>query len=108
MRYASICAINEFKGMHNLSDGECLEVQIDVEDKLGKSICVDTCSCNFSYQSEYNQYTVNIFWQYSDTQLKNLGLYPDYNTNFQEMKLEEETLIIRTENRVIMISAYQG
>ncbi len=107
-RYASIRAINNFKGMNKLSDGKSLQVQIDVEDEKGKSICVDTCSCNFFYQSEHNQYTVNIFWQYNDEQLENLGLYTCYNTNFQEMSLEEQVLTIRTKDRVILISAYQG
>ncbi len=107
-RYASICAINNFKGVYKLSDGKRLQVQIDVKNELGELICSDICECYLAYQSEYNQYTVNIFWQYNDEQLKNLGLYTCYNTNFQEMFLEEQTLTIRTNDRVILISAFQG
>ena len=104
-REASMRAINNFMGIHNLARGKELKVEIDVQNEHGKLICSDTCKCYFAYQCEHEQYTINLFWTYGDTQLKALGLYATYNTNFQEVELADNMLIIRTESRTLLLAA---
>lgn len=61
----------------------------------GKMIYQETTNCYISYDSGYEQYTVSIGWDIPDEVMLNLGLHGSYNTNFQTMTVENNSLIIK-------------
>ena len=95
--------VNEFLNYHNILRGNFFDSQISVEDFQGNTSLACSCQCNAFYNDKYNRYDINIFWDYTKSELDRLKLKGIYNSRNYKIQFVESNLIIETDNRYIVI-----
>lgn len=102
--FDSIVAIKDFKQIVNYKkESTCIILNVEAVVN-GVIVYQGNTDCYISYDAGYEQYKVNIDWNISDEVMSNLGLHGSYNTKFQEMKTENNSLIIVGDNYCIKLS----
>lgn len=105
--FDSIVAIKDFKQIVNYKkESTCIVLNVEAVVN-GVIVYQGNTDCYISYDAGYEQYEVNIDWNISDEVMSNLGLHGSYNTKFQEMKTENNSLIIVGDNYCIKLSKYE-
>ena len=95
--------INDFKQINNLCNGKSFLAKIDVEDQKRSYLYADTCECFIFDDRRFQEYRIEILWQFDDSQLKRMGIAKSYNTQFQKFDLDDKKLVIESNNRYIIL-----
>ena len=101
--FDNIRSVKEFEKIINYKkEGAPVKLYVAavVDDKI---VYQENTICYISYDVRYMQYSIAIEWNTSDEVMKGLGLHAAYNTNFQTMKIEQNTLIIIGNNYRIQL-----
>lgn len=99
----SISAIKKFMEVCNASDGK--KIEVFAEAYCGPALLYQddaTIYCNYNYG--YMQYGVSIYWRLNDDSMHELGLYGNYNTNFQDFSFSDDMLIIVSDDIKIFLT----
>ena len=105
--FDSIVSIKDFKQIVNYKkESTCIVLNVEAIVN-GGIVYHENTGCYISYNAGYGQYEVNVNWDISDEVMSNLGLHGSYNTKFQEMKTENNSLIIVGDNYYIKLSKYE-
>lgn len=101
--FDDIVNIENFKQIINYKD-EGTRIDLHVEATVNNKIVYqDNTPCYIAYDFGYEQCKITIDWKISNDVMLNLGLHGAYNTNFQRMKLKNNSLIIIGSNYSIKL-----
>jgi len=105
--FDSIDAIKDFKQIVNYKkESTCIILNVEAVVN-GVIVYQGNTDCKIFYDAGYEQYEVNVNWNISDEVMSNLGLHGSYNTNYQKMKTENNSLFIVGDNYCIKLSKYE-
>ncbi len=99
-----INAIQEFEELIHYTYKEGTFIDLYVEACVNNRLVYKKLTpCRFSYVTCYEQYDVYIDWDIDNDVMQSLGLHGSYNTNYQDMKCTNETLVIEYYNYKITL-----
>ena len=100
----SIAAISQYRESKNIlnKDGQFFKTKATVFNKNNICIYCDIIEYSFSYNAGYGQYNINILWNMEEISSTALGLFQTYNTKFQSVSFENDSLII-ADNKIRII-----
>ena len=68
-----------------------------------EDLCYDVYKCFIFDDRRFQEYRIEILWQFDDSQLKRMGIAKSYNTQFQKFDLDDKKLVIESNNRYIIL-----
>lgn len=98
-----ILSVKEFISKIGYSkEGTCVALYVEAT-VCNRIVYSEPTDCYISYDYGYSQYKISIDWNISNEVMSNLKLHSSYNTNFQNMKVVSNSLIITDTEYIISL-----